>query len=241
MSFIFRFIFRGLFSKLSHDHNTDHNDQNRYKDSCHSLPHNIQCRKYGIHIHSSKHIFPPLAYSKLVTRLITIPPAITEAICPDTLAPAACINIILPGSSSCAILWMSLQDIGNAEIPAPPIIGLIFFFKYRFSTFANMTPPMVSMTKAKSPISIMMTVCTVTNCSACILNEMVMPKSSVIRFARWFCAVSDMVPSTPHSRIRLPNIKKPTSATACGAMSPTIIETTIGKAIRIFLLTDCGL
>ncbi len=45
---------------------------------------------------------PPLNQRKLVTIWITRPPAITEAICPDTFAPAACIRIILPFSSSLA-------------------------------------------------------------------------------------------------------------------------------------------
>ena len=31
-------------------------------------------------------------YKNFVTRLITMPPAITEAICPDTLAPEMCIR-----------------------------------------------------------------------------------------------------------------------------------------------------
>lgn len=42
-------------------------------------------------------------YKNFVTRLITMPPAITEAICPDTLAPAAYMRITFVGSSSMAI------------------------------------------------------------------------------------------------------------------------------------------
>ena len=71
----------------------------------------------------------------------------------------------------------------------------------------------------------------VTKASACMLKEMVIPRSSVIRLARAFWAVSDSVPKTPHSRSRFPNIKKPTSATEVGAISPTIKVTTMGKAI----------
>ena len=72
---------------------------------------------------------------------------------------------------------------------------------------------MVSMTKAKSPITRISKVSFVTNCSARMLKEMVIPRSRVIRFARIFWAVSDRVPRTPHSRIRLPNMRNPTSAT----------------------------
>ena len=92
---------------------------------------------------------------------------------------------------------------------------------------------MVSITNANRPITMIMIVWKVTKFSACILKEIVIPRSSVIKFARLFCAVSDMVPRTPHSRIRLPNIRKPTRATEVGAIMPTTIVTTIGNAIRI--------
>ena len=55
------------------------------------------------------------------------PPAITEAICPLTLAPAACISRKLPESSSRPILWTTREAMGKADIPAAPIMGLTFF------------------------------------------------------------------------------------------------------------------
>ena len=62
-----------------------------------------------------------------------------------------------------------------------------------------------------------MMVCTVTNWSARMEKAMVMPSSSVMRLAKSFCAVSDRRLSTPHSRMRLPNIRKPTRETEAGA------------------------
>ena len=48
-----------------------------------------------------------------------------------------------------------------------------------------------------------------------------------------FCAVSERLRSTPHSRSRLPNIRKPTSATLCGETMPAITVTTIGNRMRV--------
>ena len=67
---------------------------------------------------------------------------------------------------------------------------------------------MVSMTKAKSPITRISKVSFVTNWSARMLKEMVIPRSRVIRFARIFWAVSDRVPRTPHSRIEVAEHEK---------------------------------
>ena len=52
-----------------------------------------------------------------------------------------------------------------------------------------------------------------------------------MRFARSDCAVSESESSTPHSLIRLPNIRKPIRATAFGATSPVRIVTKIGNMI----------
>ena len=54
------------------------------------------------------------------------------------------------------------------------------------------------------------------------------------------CAVRDSVFSTPHSRTRLPNIKKPTSATDAGAMSPTMNVTKMGNRMRVRRVTLPG-
>ena len=46
-------------------------------------------------------VFPPFSFYKYeATMLITRPPATTDAICPDTFAPAACMIMIFPGDSS---------------------------------------------------------------------------------------------------------------------------------------------
>ena len=59
-----------------------------------------------------------------------------------------------------------------------------------------------------------------------------MPSSRVIRLASSFWAVWEREVSTPHSRIRLPNMRKPTSATEEGATRPAMTETTMGKRMR---------
>ena len=80
-----------------------------------------------------------------------------------------------------------------------------------------------------------------TNASALILKEMVIPKSSVIKLASSFCAVLDRLFNTPHSLTRLPNIRKPTSATDDGEMKPTMMVTMMGNAIFVPLDTETGL
>src|SRR5574344_1723525 len=163
---------------------------------------------------------------------MTRPPATTDAICPETLAPAACIRMMFDGSSLSAIFCTTRADIGNAEIPAAPIIGLIFFLRKRLMNFANNTPPIESSMNAASPSAMMSNVSAETNCSACMLNETLMPRSRVIKFVRAVRAVSASESSTPHSRTRLPNMRKPTSDTEAGAMSPVIMVTTTGNAMR---------
>ena len=72
-----------------------------------------------------------------------------------------------------------------------------------------------------------------TNLSAVICPATVRPSTTVIRFASTFWAVSLSAFSTPHSRSRLPNIKKPTSATLAGATMPAMIVTTMGNRILV--------
>ncbi len=127
---------------------------------------------------------------------------------------------------------MTWVVMGNAEMPQAPIMGLIFFLTNRLMNLANSTPPTVSNTKANSPRAIISSVPPVRNWSACILVAMVMPRKMVMRFASTFCAVSDRLFSTPHSRSRLPNIKKPTNATLRGATRPAIAVTTMGNRMR---------
>ena len=77
--------------------------------------------------------------------------------------------------------------------------------------------------------------------SAVIWPATVRPSTMVMRFARMFCAVSLRVFSTPHSRSRLPNIRKPTSETDIGAMKPAMIVTMMGKQMRSERETCLGL
>ena len=126
-------------------------------------------------------------------------------------------------------------------MPAAPTMGLILLLGVKmFSTLTNSTPTTESSTKATRPRPIIMKVSGRTNWSAFMEKEMVMPSSRVMRLARSFWAVLDRVDSTPHSRIRLPNMRKPTSATEAGATSPAITVTTMGKKIRIRRVTPWG-
>ena len=76
-----------------------------------------------------------------------------------------------------------------------------------------------------------------TNLSAVICPATVSPSSRVMRFASTFWAVSLREFSTPHSRSRLPNIKKPTSATLAGATRPATTVTTTGNRILVSWVT----
>ena len=75
------------------------------------------------------------------------------------------------------------------------------------------------------------------NCAAVICPAIEMPRKMVTRFASTFCAVSERESSTPHSRMRLPNIKNPTSETAVGAKIPAMSVMMIGNRIRVVLET----
>ena len=81
---------------------------------------------------------------------------------------------------------------------------------------------------------------TVTNCSARMEKEIVIPRRRVIRLARVCWAVSERLFKQPHSRIRFPNIKKPTRDTEAGATRPAMKVTMIGKAILVRRLTLPG-
>ena len=143
----------------------------------------------------------------------------------------------MPLSSARAILATTRLDMGKAEMPQAPIMGLTFFFRNRFMNLANNTPPAVSKMKATRPSPRIIRVWGARNLSACIWLAMVMPKKMVMRLASTFWAVSEREFSTPHSRSRLPNIRKPTSATLRGATSPARTVTTMGKRMRVVLLT----
>ena len=97
---------------------------------------------------------------------------------------------------------------------------------------AKSTPPAVSNTKATMPSPSIISVLSCTNFSPVIVLAIVIPSSMVTRFASSFCAVCDRLLSTPHSRIRLPNIRKPIRASDEGAISPASTVTAIGNIMR---------
>ena len=126
-------------------------------------------------------------------------------------------------------------------MPAAPIMGFTLFLRKRLRNFANSTPPAVSNMNATRPSAIIASVSAVTKSSAFILNATDMPSSSVTRLARDFCAVSLRLPSTPHSLIRLPNMRKPISSALLGAMVPATTVTNIGNSTRVVPDTALGL
>ena len=129
---------------------------------------------------------------------------------------------------------------GKAEIPAAPIMGFTFLLQNRFSTLANSTPPAVSSRKASRPSHRIISVSQVTNSSARIWNATVSPSSSVMRLASSCWALWLRLSSTPHSRIRLPNIKNPMSSALLGAAAPASTVTRMGNKILVALDTLLG-
>ncbi|MPN63392.1 hypothetical protein SDC9_211150 [bioreactor metagenome] len=134
---------------------------------------------------------------------------------------------------------MTRADIGKADIPAAPIIGLILDFVNKLMNFTNKTPKAVSKTKAKSPSPMIIAVSTVTKSAACIRDAMVMPKRRVTRLTSSFCAVWEREFKTPLSRMRFPNISIPIRDREVGAIRPATTDTPIGKSI--FAVLDISL
>ena len=128
-------------------------------------------------------------------------------------------------------------------MPAAPIMGLIFFPSGRkiLKSFAIRTPPIVSKINANKPSPKISSVPTLQISAAFMVNATVIPRSNVTKFAKIFCAVSDKLSKTPHSLIKLPNIKKPIRAAAPGAIKPVIIVTKMGNKILVSLETALGL
>jgi len=98
----------------------------------------------------------------------------------------------------------------------------------------------VSKIKAIRPRHMMSSVAPLTKRWACILVEMVMPSSRVTRLARAFWAVSLRLLRTPHSRTRLPNMRKPMSSALLGARAPATTVARMGKRMRVVLDTPEG-
>ena len=130
-------------------------------------------------------------------------------------------------------MWTTREDIGKAEMPAAPTMGLIFFLRKRLRNLTKNTPPMVSKQKATRPRARMTMVLILRNFDHTITGATDRPSSSEMRLASTFCAVSESESSTRHSRRRLPNIRKPTSATLLGAAMPAMKVTKMGKRMRV--------
>ena len=99
----------------------------------------------------------------------------------------------------------------------------------------------MSNTKANRPSARISSVSTRRNLSATIVPPMVMPSRIVTRLASSFWAVLLRRSSTPHSRMRLPNMRLPTSGALIGTMMPATAVTMMGKRIRASLLARSSL
>ena len=125
-------------------------------------------------------------------------------------------------------------------MPAAPIMGLTLFLTNRFMIFANSTPPTVSNTNAMRPSPKISSVSTRKNSAAVICAVIVMPRIRVIKLDSTFCAASERLFNTPHSRSRLPNIKKPMSAAERLDTMPATAVMRTGNRILVVFETEPG-
>jgi hypothetical protein len=75
------------------------------------------------------------------------------------------------------------------------------------------------------------------NASAAMVEPIVIPSSSVTKFASSFFAAGDRRSGTPHTRMRFPNMRAPISVTLMGAIMLAISVIIIGNNIS----TDLGM
>ncbi len=112
-------------------------------------------------------------------------------------------------------------------------------------------PPMVQMIKSKSPNPKISNGFQERKISACMVAPTDRPNKMVIMFIREFWAVSDNRLTTPHSRMKLPNMNIPIKGATAG-MSSTIKKVAIsgnisfslcetGRSWRILILRCSGL
>ena len=135
------------------------------------------------------------------------------------------------GSASMPSRWLTRAAMGTAETPAEPIRGLILAPGNRFMILAMSTPEAVPMEKAMAPRKSMPRVEGMRNFSVLIWAPTPRPRKMVTMLSRAFWAVVDSRSTTPHSRIRLPNMKKPMSGAAEGSRTTHSPRTTSGKTI----------
>ena len=140
-------------------------------------------------------------------------------------------------SSAAASFCTSLADMGNAEMPAAPIMGFSFRFRNRLIAFAESTPTAVSRMKATSPMERMRIVWGWMNRSPVMVAEMASPRRMVTMLASSFWAPLASRSTTPLSRRRLPNMRKPISDAEGGANIPAARVMPMGKRIFAFLGT----
>ena len=129
----------------------------------------------------------------------------------------------------------TLELIGNADNPAPPMSGFTFLSlgRKRLATLINTTPDTVPKTKAMRPKAIIISVSFLIISSPFINGAIDKPRSREIRGVRIFCAAEESESKTLHSRRRLPNISMPTRDAESGATRDEIIVTAIGNIIFV--------
>ena len=97
---------------------------------------------------------------------------------------------------------------------------------------ASSTPPAVPRQKAMTPSTRMPSVRKFRNASAVAVAPTVRPRKITTMFISSFCTVLLRRSTTPHSFIRLPSIRQPTSGIALGSSRAMTTEMMIGKRIR---------
>ena len=186
---------------------------------------------------------PP--YSTCSTNVIMRPPAITEAICPLTFAPAACISKKLFGSSSLPSLCTMREAIGKAEMPAAPTIGFIFFLENRFRNLAKNTPP--HGVKHEADKAENQDEQRIPGHEQLRLHAEGDGEAKQQRYEIGQLVLGALAQAVKHAALadEVPNMRKPMSSALLGATVPAIMVTKIGRAdawscSHCWASTPCG-
>ncbi len=124
---------------------------------------------------------------------------------------------------------------GTAETPAAPITGFTFPFEIQYMSFPRRTPPAVAKMKATQPSTKIIMVSHSKKAAAVRVEPTVMPSMMTTVFIRAFCAVSDSLSTTRHSRRRLPKANMPINGAARGTRIPPTTATMMGNSILAVL------
>ena len=128
--------------------------------------------------------------------------------------------------------------IGTAETPAEPMRGFILPPERRYMTLPPRSPPAVDIINDTRPSAIIFSVLQSRKFCATIVAPTEVARKMVTMFMSAFCAVSESLSVTPHSRKRLPSMRQPMSGAVEGRSRMTKVATTMGKMIFSFFETS---